>query len=283
VPAGAWCWISDTHESERLYLHYLWIFISQLGSLVIYISIFFFLRGRLSNNPLSNPAISSGSNPDPTSTSKFKHAASTTTTIVSPHNNAFAVSRQRILRTARYMVVYPFAYVALTLPLAAARVSSMAGRTPPLVFFPVAGSLMACCGIIDVIIYISSRKALLKSSVGIKGSNFSDSGNALRRFNTGEERQGAQSIRMNGLGRMDSDSIPEGNEAPPRNKGGFGNIVVSHQTVVMSEDSLESRTGSTTPRREDSRSERSDSLRSLVGKKDEDQAGFESQQKSWLK
>jgi hypothetical protein len=184
------------------------------------------------------------------------------------------------------MVVYPFAYVALTLPLAAARVSSMAGKTPPLVFFPVAGSLMACCGIIDVIIYISTRKALVKSSVGMKGSKFSENENALRRFKSGEERARAQSIRMNGLGRINSDALPIGNGASVGKNfskkgaavGGFGDIVVSQTVVMDSEDSQDSRTGNTTPRREDSRSDRSDSLRSLVGGKED----FTAQQKSWL-
>ncbi|KAH9203188.1 G protein-coupled glucose receptor regulating Gpa2-domain-containing protein, partial [Leptodontidium sp. 2 PMI_412] len=130
IPAGAWCWMNETHEADRLYLHYLWIFISQLGSLVIYISVFFILRGRLANS------------------SKLQTAALS----------------QRILRTARYMVVYPFAYMFLTLPLATGRISSMAGKRPPLVFFPIAGTLMASCGIIDVILYLTTRKALVRSS-----------------------------------------------------------------------------------------------------------------------
>ncbi|KUJ09543.1 uncharacterized protein LY89DRAFT_761129 [Mollisia scopiformis] len=243
VPAGAWCWISDTHESERLYLHYLWIFISQLGSLVIYISLFFFLRGRLSNGPLSNPSLSSNSQ-DPTSN----------------------------------MVYYPFAYVALTLPLASARVASMAGRTPPLVFFPVAGSLMACCGAIDVILYISTRKALVKSSVGMIGSGYSENTNALRRFRTGEEerQQRERSIRMN---RMESD-VGVANSAS-QGKKGFGDIVVS-QTVVMSEEGSVEEGRSPGGAGGDGRSERSDSLRSLVRRKDEEQEDFERQQKSWL-
>ncbi|PQE09604.1 integral membrane protein [Rutstroemia sp. NJR-2017a WRK4] len=282
VPAGAWCWISDTHESERLYLHYLWIFISQLGSLVIYISIFFSLRGRLMNSSPSHPSLTNESHHDPGTNSTYKNAATTTTTIISPSSNAFAVSRHRILKTARYMVVYPFAYVALTLPLAAARVSSMAGRPPPLIFFPVAGSLMASCGIIDVLLYISTRKALVRTNVGLHGSKFPDSENALRRF---ESSARAQSIRMKGLGRINSDELPPVNEGSMGNNfsksagatGGLGDIVVSKSVVLDSEESQYSRNGSTTPRMEDSRSGRSDSLKSLVGGKED----FLEQQKGW--
>ncbi|KAE9366923.1 hypothetical protein N431DRAFT_283099, partial [Stipitochalara longipes BDJ] len=136
VPAGAWCWINADRQDERLYLHYLWIFISQLGSLVIYISIFFFLRTRIAGSSL------------------FQNSARQAAQSSQTYN-------ERIMRTARYMVVYPFAYVALTLPLASGRVASMAGHEPPLAFFPAAGTLMACCGITDVLLYIWTRKALL--------------------------------------------------------------------------------------------------------------------------
>ncbi|EHL00660.1 hypothetical protein M7I_3404 [Glarea lozoyensis 74030] len=88
-------------------------------------------------------------------------ALGTTTTIVSQTiNDPFAVSRQKILRTARYMIVYPIAYIILTLPLAAGRVASMTGRKPPLMFFCVAGAMMASCGFVDVALYIYTRKAL---------------------------------------------------------------------------------------------------------------------------
>jgi hypothetical protein len=170
------------------------------------------------------------------------------------------------------MVYYPFAYVALTLPLASGRVSAMAGRTPPLVFFPVAGSLMACCGAIDVILYISTRKALVRSSVGMKGSGHSENQNTLRRFKTGEDDVvlTARGIRMS---RIHEDSSAAELE---RRKAGFGDIVVS--TVVTSEEgSMEERT----PGGADGQSERSDSLRSLVRRKEEPD-DFERQQKSWL-
>ncbi|KAH8669477.1 G protein-coupled glucose receptor regulating Gpa2-domain-containing protein, partial [Tricladium varicosporioides] len=140
VPAGVWCWIGENHERDRLTLHYLWIFVSQLGSLVTYLAIFFFLRIKLASSAISHHQPSS-------------HASNA--------HDPFLASRQKILRTARYMVVYPFAYVALTLPLAAGRVSAMARKTPPMVFYCVAGTLMASCGVIDVALYIYTRKALV--------------------------------------------------------------------------------------------------------------------------
>ncbi|KAG4416016.1 hypothetical protein IFR04_010841 [Cadophora malorum] len=252
IPAGAWCWMNETHEADRLYLHYLWIFISQLGSLVIYISIFFFLRGRLANSSkLQTAALSSIS--DEGRTGPYKGSPTTTTTIMSNGQDTFAVSRHRILRTARYMVVYPFAYVFLTLPLATGRISSMAGKRPPLVFFPIAGTLMASCGIIDVILYLTTRKALVRSSVGAKGQGHST---GLTRFRTNESaRRGArgQSFRLGEMRDEDEDQLPVGNGAP------LGGTIVVSKSIVMSADSFE---GS-------GRSQRSDSLQSLVINKEE--------------
>ncbi len=254
--------MNETHETERLYLHYLWIFVSQLGSLIIYISVFFFLRGRLANSSkLHNAVLSSVSNEEQPRSGPYKGNPTTTTTIMSSGHDTFAVSRTRILRTARYMVVYPFAYVFLTLPLATGRISSMAGKTPPLIFFPIAGTLMASCGIIDVILYLTTRKALVRSSVGLKGSS-----NGLARFRTNESTRRArgQSIRLGGLrDQEEEDNIPVGNGAPLS-----GTIVVS-KSVVMSADSLgEGASG---------RSGRSDSLQSLVANKEE------ATNNSWLK
>ncbi|PBP22162.1 integral membrane protein [Diplocarpon rosae] len=223
VPAGAWCWINEKHEAERLYLHYLWIFIAQLGSLVTYISIFFSLRSRLAtSSTLQNTALSSMS----TNASTGPHKSiSTTTTIMSTSHNTFAVSRNRIMRTARYMVVYPFAYVFLTLPLAAGRIASMVGRPPPLVFFLVAGTLMASCGIVDVLLYLSTRKALVRSSVGARSPFQIQTNEASRK----EAR--SQSFALKGL----NDDGDHGVASSPSVPRSSGTIVVS-KSIFMSAD-----------------------------------------------
>lgn len=246
--------MSESHEADRLYLHYIWIFIAQLGSLVIYISVFFFLRGRLANSSrLQNAAMLSVS--EDSRTGPYKGSPTTTTTIMGGGHGTFAVSRQRILRTARYMVVYPFAYVFLTLPLATGRISSMAGKRPPLAFFPIAGTMMASCGIIDVILYLTTRKALVKSSVGAKGSS-----SGLTRSQTNESTRTVargQSFMLGGLrDEEEDDRISVGNGAP------LGGTIVVSKSVVMSADSYEG------PGRSQ-RSQRSDSLQSLVISKEE--------------
>ncbi|CAL3970186.1 unnamed protein product [Diplocarpon coronariae] len=229
VPAGAWCWINEKHEAERLYLHYLWIFIAQLGSLVIYISIYFFLRSRIATSSrLRNATISSS--PEDASGGPHKGASTTTTTIMSTGHNSFAVSRNRIMRTARYMVVYPFAYVFLTLPLAFGRISSMAGKRPPLIFFLVSGTLMASCGIIDVLLYLSTRKALVRSSVGVR---------SLSRARTSEPtgleaRDQSLAHALEGLSNDGGCGAHPGPSVPSLS----GTIMVS-KSIVMRADSVE--------------------------------------------
>ncbi|TVY33124.1 hypothetical protein LSUB1_G007626 [Lachnellula subtilissima] len=138
VPAGAWCWIGDEHEKDRLTLHYV-----------------------VPNGPNQNPST------DRSNEFTKGHKALTTTTVVSQAvRDPFAVSRNRIMRTAGYMVVYPCAYVALTLPLAVGRVSAMAHKNPSPTFYCVAGALMAACGAVDVALYIYTRSRCCKPVSG---------------------------------------------------------------------------------------------------------------------
>jgi hypothetical protein len=264
------CWISDIHERDRLTLHYLWIFISQLGSLVIYTTIFFYLRMRVASTIKAENSTSQTSSTEASNNfSRPMGMGVTTTTIVSQQaRDPFAVSRHRILRTARYMVVYPFAYVALTLPLAAGRVSAMTHKNPPLMFYCVAGALMSSCGVIDVALYIYTRKGLVKSSIGLKVPQLN--GDRLTRFRTVDSRrsgragEGAQNIRMSGIAHVDLDDDGTSKEHAMAK----GAIIVS-KSVTRSEDTYSAST-------EGSRN-RSDSMKSLVVKKDEQDSD-----KSWL-
>ncbi|KAH8679693.1 G protein-coupled glucose receptor regulating Gpa2-domain-containing protein [Tricladium varicosporioides] len=142
IPTAAWCWIDSKYLWERFYLHYAYIFLAQLGSIIVYTFIVIFLRSQITlHNAVQAP--SSGSNPS--STTK---------------NDTFAASRQRILQTARYMVLYPVAYVILTLPLASARVAAMAGCKPPVPVYILAGAMMTSCGWVDALLYFTTRKIL---------------------------------------------------------------------------------------------------------------------------
>jgi hypothetical protein len=148
------CWIGAIHRWERLYLHYVYIFLAQIGSIIIYTFIIFFLHGQVYSHFRHLPSTtqaSEGEVPD----NKKKH-------------DTFAISRQRILQTTRYMALYPITYVSLTLPLAATRICAMAGRRPPVEVYIFAGLMMTSCGWVDVLLYVTTRKVLISSKVTAK-------------------------------------------------------------------------------------------------------------------
>jgi len=149
--AGGWCWVSTHHQQERLWLHYLWIFIVEIGTVAIYTHIFIHLRGRISSI-LANG--SSGS----------------------------------LTRATKFMVMYPAAYVVLTLPIAVGRTIAMTGTPMPDVFFGISGSLLASCGWIDALLYTLTRRVL--TSQDLSGAQYSRTHNTLKVVGTNVVRPG---------------------------------------------------------------------------------------------
>ncbi|KAK8204778.1 G protein-coupled glucose receptor regulating Gpa2-domain-containing protein [Phyllosticta capitalensis] len=130
--AGAWCWVSTDYETERLWLHYIWIFTIEFGTVLIYIIIFIYLRRQLA------AVLNSGSG---------------------------TATHHRINRAARYMLIYPITYVLLTLPLAAGRMAAMTGHDLPITYFAISGMLMTSCGWIDVFLYTLTRRVLVSAEL----------------------------------------------------------------------------------------------------------------------
>jgi hypothetical protein len=132
------------------------------------------------------------------------------------------------------MVAYPLVYVALTLPLAAGRVSAMIGNSPSLTYYCVSGSLMASCGFIDVLLYISTRKALLQSSVGMKPNMQG------RAVNGGDAAANAQAIRLGALS--------ENNKKVDKNENlGLSGIMVSRRFSTSDDTSEQYSVGRSDP------------------------------------
>ncbi|KAH0110190.1 hypothetical protein KCU66_g12705, partial [Aureobasidium melanogenum] len=72
-------------------------------------------------------------------------------------------SYAKVDRAAKLMVLYPLAYIVLTLPLSAGRMWSMAHheKNLPDAYQCVAGALLASCGWVDALLYTLTRKALI--------------------------------------------------------------------------------------------------------------------------
>ncbi|PGG98108.1 hypothetical protein AJ80_09580 [Polytolypa hystricis UAMH7299] len=132
VPSGAWCWIDENYDDDRLWTHYFWIFLSEFGSVVIYMILFFYLRRRVA----TSATLGRG---------QKEHL-------------------RRLKRVIGYMVLYPIAYIILSLPLAAGRMATASGVRLGIPYFCTAGAIIASSGFVDVIMYTVTRKALLSDS-----------------------------------------------------------------------------------------------------------------------
>jgi hypothetical protein len=125
--ASGWCWISKDFQDERLWLHYLWIFIVEFGTIAIYGHVFVHLRGRI--------------------------------------RSIMTNDTSKLTRATKFMVLYPIAYLALTFPIAVGRMAVMGGRDLPDSFFMVAGALLTSCGWVDALLYALTRRVLVNNDL----------------------------------------------------------------------------------------------------------------------
>ncbi|KAJ5951963.1 GPCR rhodopsin-like superfamily protein [Penicillium vulpinum] len=132
VPSGAWCWIKEEYETTRLWTHYIWIFLAEFGTVLLYAVMYFQLRRQIAASSILG-------------------------------NNQLA-SLQRLRRVVGYMTIYPIVYIVLSLPLAAGRMATAHGNEPNLVFFCCAGALITSSGLVDVILYTLTRRNLIIDS-----------------------------------------------------------------------------------------------------------------------
>lgn len=134
VRAGAWCWINAKYKRERLWLHYMWIFTSMFGTVVIYGIIYFIIRFRVS------------------SSSRL-------------HGSSDITERATTKRAAKYMVIYPIVYVVCTLPLAGGRMVAMTNHiVVPYWYYCFAGAAISSCGWLDVVLYALTRRNFIFSA-----------------------------------------------------------------------------------------------------------------------
>ncbi|EAU34816.1 conserved hypothetical protein [Aspergillus terreus NIH2624] len=132
IPSGAWCWINEEYEPIRLWTHYIWIFLAEFGTVCLYAIMWFQLRRRIAQSAILGAS--------------------------------HIESLKRLRRVIGYMVIYPVAYIVLSLPLAAGRMATARGETPSVVYFCVAGALITSSGLVDVLLYTLTRRNLILES-----------------------------------------------------------------------------------------------------------------------
>lgn len=140
VRAGAWCWVSSAYETDRLWCHYIWVFIVEFGTIAIYLMTFWSLRQK-TRALLVDGEI--------------------------PPNSPNAATIKSVNRITMLMTLYPCVYVLLTLPLSAGRMWSMNHNGTPTsdVFSVIAGCLLTSCGWVDSLLYTLTRKRLLQDTM----------------------------------------------------------------------------------------------------------------------
>lgn len=138
--AGAWCWVSPAYERDRLALHYIWVFLIQFGTILIYLMTFYQLRKKTSQLFQGHQV---------------------------GHNAPNMATVQAVNRITKLMTLYPCVYVILTLPLSAGRMWSMAhhGESTSSAFACTAGALITSCGWVDSLLYTLTRRRLLRDTM----------------------------------------------------------------------------------------------------------------------
>ncbi|PYI10629.1 hypothetical protein BO78DRAFT_335316 [Aspergillus sclerotiicarbonarius CBS 121057] len=132
IPSGAWCWISEEYESIRLWTHYIWIFLAEFGTVCLYAIMWFQLRVRIKQSAILG--------------------------------SSHIESLKRLRRVIGYMVIYPIAYIVLSLPLAAGRMATAQGDGPSVAYFCVAGAMITSSGLVDALLYTLTRRNLIIDS-----------------------------------------------------------------------------------------------------------------------
>jgi len=147
--AGYWCWISPAYPTERLTTEYLFMFISAGLSLILYLLVFFRLRG--------NITISAAY--------KVHFHQRPQTRFSRTIDGAYIMTDDRhvesdLMVVARGMLRHPIAYIILVLPLAATRFSAFSGTSVPFPVIVLSASVFVLTGFINAVLFCTTRNVL---------------------------------------------------------------------------------------------------------------------------
>ncbi|KAK1987066.1 integral membrane protein [Colletotrichum cereale] len=166
VRAAAWCWINVRYEAMRLYLHYLWMFVSFFVTAVLYILVFNHIRRTDPSLQLpssSNNTTSSASKSSTGRSSRQTHGHSPSGLPTSSHGD----TPKTISNNAGHhpaFLIYPVIYILCTAPLALGRVITMTGHQVSLEYFCLAGVMIASNGWLDVLLFSTTRHVIMFSA-----------------------------------------------------------------------------------------------------------------------
>lgn len=134
-----WCWITAAYPKERIAFEYLWMWSAAFINLLLYIPLFFSLRGNLVVQGM-----------------RFRWRSVS-------HPEAWPVPRDPhgSASIARQMLWYPIAYVAVVLPIAIVRWLAFNETKVSFTWTAVAAICFNLSGLVNVLVYTLTRPALL--------------------------------------------------------------------------------------------------------------------------
>lgn len=176
--SSAWCWISFAHQTERVTLHYVWMMLVQLSTILLYATTFITLR--IKTRRVARILRQQQNHLPPPSTPSFhsrihlclhkpqtritQTSLPTTPSLLLHHRQRHRPpSTRAVSHVARLMLLYPACYLVLTLPIMTVRIWSMAHNSavPPPAASCTGAALLASCGTVDVLLYTLTRSRLL--------------------------------------------------------------------------------------------------------------------------
>ncbi|SCZ87501.1 BZ3500_MvSof-1268-A1-R1_Chr2-2g04967 [Microbotryum saponariae] len=151
--AGGWCWIAQSHQIWRLWLHYFWVFLVAGINLIAYSFIALQIVRR------RRRALSSSN--------KFG-------TTVAPTKAGANLGGSNCI--AAIMLIYPLVYLLTILPISVYRFALLSGKTPPIHYALAGGCVFTLSGMINCLVYASTRNIVSFSSLRRKGSAVTGAG-----------------------------------------------------------------------------------------------------------
>jgi hypothetical protein len=144
--AGFWCWITAAYPIERYATSYLIMFTSSAFSFILYLLVFFRLRGNMSGDKFHfhrRPSVRVG--------------RTTNGTYIMTDDQRIA---SHLTRVAKHMLWYPIVYTVLILPNAASRFSAFSGKSIPFPVTMCAAVLFLLHGFFNTVLFCTTRNIL---------------------------------------------------------------------------------------------------------------------------
>ncbi|KAF8508131.1 hypothetical protein JB92DRAFT_2955067 [Gautieria morchelliformis] len=140
-----WCWIKKSFIGEGIGLEYAWLWTAGTLNLFLYVPVFLALKHIIVVEPTSTC---------------FRYRVKWTT-----KEERLIARGQAAPVNPRRMLYYPAVYLVTTLPISLARIPGFVSSTQvPFAVTAVSGVLFSASGLFNVIVYTTTRPALLRSS-----------------------------------------------------------------------------------------------------------------------